>query len=96
MLKDEIQFSWGLAFSLSFALFWRWLLIGALPLMYLANFFHSSWGGFTFQIGFSFLGLAVAVKWLIGSHRLGSLKIIFIEQAHYQQLFSNPSIKRDA
>ncbi len=96
MLKDEIQFNWGLAFSLSSGLFWRWFLIGAMPGMYLADFFHSSWGGIVLQAGLSFVGLCVAVKWLIGSHRLGSLKLIFMEQAHYQQLTSNPSFKRDA
>ncbi|MDO8970743.1 MAG: hypothetical protein Q7U74_08650 [Saprospiraceae bacterium] len=97
MIKNEVPFTWGLALSVAVGLFWRWLLIGALPGMFLREVFAASpWGGFILQLALSFVGLWAAVKWLLGSGRLASMKLMFMEQAHYQELASNIAVERDA
>jgi hypothetical protein len=90
MTEYEIPFSWRLAFALAIGLFWRWLLIGMAPGMFLRELFVSApWFAFVLQIAISFAGLWLAVKWLLGSGRVASMKVMFMEQVHYQQLASN-------
>jgi len=87
VIPNEIRFDWGMAFSVGFALFWRWLLIGAVPGIALRQFTaQAPLVAFAIQLALSFVGLCLAVKWLFGSGRLGSMKVVFIEQAHYQTL----------
>ncbi len=87
MLPNEIRFDWGMAFSVGFALFWRWLLIGAVPGIALRQFTaQAPLAAFAIQIALSFVGLCLAAKWVFGAGRLGSLKILFMEQIHYQDM----------
>ena len=97
MIKNEVPFTWNLALSVAIGLFWRWLLIGALPGVFLREVFAASlWSGFILQLVLSFVGLWAAVKWLLGSGRLASMKLMFMEQAHYQELASKIAIERGA
>lgn len=97
MIKNEVPFTWGLALSIAIGLFWRWLLLGALPGMLLREVFATSpWGGLFLQLTLSFVGLWVAAKWLFGSGRLASMKLMVMEQAHYQELASKIAVDRDA
>lgn len=87
----EVPFRWGLVIAVGWGLFWRaavinvpfvlifrWLVAPESPLAVL--------GIAAVQIAIGFAALAIAVKWLFGSGRLGSLKLVFMEQAYYQDL----------
>lgn len=94
VLKNEIAFGWQLAASIAGGIFWRWLIVGAIPGMLLGGVLNSSqvdapFLGLLVQVVVSFIGLWVAVRWLFGSGRLGSMKLVLMEQAHYQKLGSN-------
>ena len=92
-LPNELNFSWGLAFSMAWALFWRWLLVGALPSLVLSEVMTAtglieSWLFVLYQLPLSFLGLVAAVYWLFHGGRFSSLRLLLMEQAHYQGLIS--------
>lgn len=90
MLKNEIPFSFGMVLSLSWALFWRWLIIGAIPGIVLGQLVITNlWLALVAQIALSFIGLALAVNWVLGSGGYASLKMVFMEQAHYQELVAS-------
>lgn len=101
-MKYEISFNWGLAFALAWGICWRGALVGFIPGYLLSRFLATSSGsvdiliGAFFQIALMYLGMVITIKWLFGSGRLGSLKLLFMEQAHYQELASNPALQRDA
>lgn len=96
MIRNEVPFTWRLAFSVTFALFWRWLVIAAVPGILLRGFLAASPLGPLLQLLLSFFALWLAIKWLLGSGRLASMKLMFMEQAHYQELVSNIAVERDA
>ena len=85
--------SFGLALSIGWALFWRWFLVGTVPLA----FFFMITGDpqlaespmlAVLQPLLSFLAFFIAVFWLFSNGRFGSLRVILMEQAHYQRLSS--------
>jgi hypothetical protein len=83
MLEKEISFGWGLAASITWELFWRWLILGAVPGIIFGGLLSSQspWGGLLVQLVFSFLGLWISVRWLFGTGKFGSIKLLFMEQA---------------
>ena len=90
-LPNERTLSVSLAFSIGWALFWRWFLVGALPGAVIANIMTvtglmETWLFPLFQLPLSFLGLAIAVYWLFHGGRFSSLRVVLMEQAHYQEL----------
>lgn len=87
MLPNELRMTWPIALTATLGLFWRWLLIGALPGIAVQQVIHAApLAGFAFQLLISFLGLWIAVKWLFGSGRLGKTKLVLIDQAQYEAL----------
>jgi hypothetical protein len=93
MLENEISFGWGLAASVAREIFWRWFILGIGPGIILGGILSSQigspWAGLLVQLVISFLGLWISVRWLFGTGRFGSMKLLFMEQADYQKLTSN-------
>lgn len=76
MTNNEMAFGWELALSVTLGLFWRWVLLGALPGLFLREIVAiSPWAGLVLQIAISFIGLWISVKWLFGSGRIGAAKL---------------------
>lgn len=87
MLPNEVRMDWGLACRIGLGLFWRWLLIGALPGIAVQHLVRSApMSGFALQLLISLVGLCLAAKWLFTTGRLGRLRIVFMDQAHYRDL----------
>lgn len=89
-MKNEIAFNWSMALTFTWSIFWRWVIVGIIP----GNIFGVVVQTIELQglvilllqmLVLPLLGLFLSVKWLLGSGRFGSMKIIFIEQAHYQE-----------
>lgn len=73
MLPHEIRFDWPLAFRIGLGLFWRWLLVGALPGILVQQLIRSApLAGFALQLLISFVGLCIAAKWLFGGDKVDS------------------------
>ena len=101
MLKNEVPFTWGLTVAMAWGICWRAALIGFVPAYFLSKLSLSNVPAVVLsaalgQVFVALVGTAIAVKWLFGSGRLGRLKILFMEQAHYQELASNPALNTDA
>ncbi|WLD58665.1 hypothetical protein NFC81_02440 [Salinispirillum sp. LH 10-3-1] len=93
MIKNEISFDFSMVLALGWALFWRWLIIGAIPGVILGQLMITNpWLALFIQLSLSFIGLALAVNWVLGSGSFSSLKIIIMEQAHYQELATNSDV----
>jgi hypothetical protein len=94
MLENEISFDWGLAASVARELFWRWLILGGVPGIIFGGMLsaRSPWAGLLVQLVFSFFGLWVSVRWLFGTGKFGSMKLLFMEQADYEKLTSKVAV----
>ncbi|MEA1988334.1 MAG: hypothetical protein U9N57_03865 [Pseudomonadota bacterium] len=89
-MKNEIVFNWSMALTLTWAIFWRWVIVGIIPVIVFSVFIQTvEIKGLIILLLQMFLlpllGLFISVKWLLSSGRFGSIKIIFMEQAHYQE-----------
>lgn len=90
MLKNEVSFDFGMVLSLAWAMFWRWLIIGAIPGVILGQIMIANpWLALLVQLSLSFIGLALSANWVFGSGSFSSFKIIIMEQAHYQELVAS-------
>lgn len=79
-----------MALTFTWALFWRWIVAAIIPSFIFGIAVQAlELQGivlFVFQMFIlPMFGLFLSVKWLLGSGRFGSIKIIFMEQAHYQK-----------
>lgn len=89
-MKNEIPFNWSMAATFTWAIFWRWIIAGIiLGVIFIVAAQALELKGIALSL-FQWLilpmvGLFMSVKWLLGSGRFGSIKIIFMEQAHYQK-----------
>lgn len=90
---QEKPITWGLAFSTTWAIFWRAIFVGIVPAI--AWNLLARQGSELVQtaapfieIGMWFVILVIAV-YMVLKRGFGSLKLIFIEQADYQQITSN-------
>lgn len=101
MLKNEVPFTWRLAVAMAWGICWRAAVIGFIPAYFFSKLSLSNEPAVALsaalgQVLIALIGTAIAVKWLFGSARLGSLKILFMEHAHYQELASNHTVNPDA
>lgn len=85
MTTNAIVLNWELALSIAFGLFWRWVLVGALPGVFLREVITiSPWAGLALQIAISFVGLWISVKWFLGSGRIGTAKLTLTREPSAQ------------
>jgi len=97
MVKNEIVFNWSMVLTFTWAIFWRWVIVGIIPVILFSIFIQTvELQGLTILLLQMFLlpllGLFISVKWLLSSGRFGSIKIIFMEQAHYQEKCKEESL----
>ncbi|MDI3326894.1 hypothetical protein QKW35_21165 [Pontibacterium granulatum] len=89
-MKNEIPFNWSMAATFTWAIFWRWIVAGIIPGIIFAMVVQVlELQGVALELFQLFVmpivGLFLSVRWLLGGGRFGSIKIIFMEQAHYQE-----------
>ena len=100
-MDKEIKFGFGLALSVGWGLFWRVALLRSI-FSYTFDYFLG-----TTPFGSSLMAVLVHViaiilififsaYWLFSAERIGSMKIIFMEQADYQNIISNNRLQGDA
>ena len=84
MLPNEIQISPKQSLIFSWALVWRAMVI-ALPASFIGNI-HPILRDPLFAFVTTPLVFWLAAHWLMREGRIGSQRIVFMEQAHYQDL----------
>lgn len=79
-----------MALIFTWALFWRWIIAGIIQgIIFGVVVQTAELQGLVIlllqMLVLPLLGLFLSVKWLLGGGRFGSIKIIFMKQAHYQE-----------
>lgn len=94
-LQNEYDLDWPMTMSLAWAYLWRLVIIG-LPVGIIVQILQALDPGLSmqilallFQLAGLFVVAVLATRWLFGSGHFGSIRIILMEEAHYQELVSN-------
>lgn len=99
-MKYEVEFSGRMALSIVFGLYWRLWVIGMATFLVLKVtgpiFPEGPLAAMVVQMLYFLIALSIAIWWLFGSGRLGSMRIMFMEQAHYQQLKTELESRRES